>query len=82
MGQLNEPHMRMRSTGSPDTRLERMWRCPLHRGCYSAEHFTVEQVRQQATRCPLSCRCWRHAVIRIVDNGRLPQHEKTTRRGE
>lgn len=65
-----------RSKGSSDARLYQMWTCPLHSHCYSAEHLTIKQVRERAASCGEKCRCWLHAVIRIVDNERPDRIKK------
>lgn len=67
MGDLSTGATNPLSGASTDIRLYRMWCCTLHDRCFSAEHLTIDQVAEQAAECPVKCKCWRHAVIKVAD---------------
>jgi hypothetical protein len=51
---------------SSDVRLYRMWACPLHPSCFTADHVTIDTIKAVADKCPAKCTCWRHAVLRVA----------------
>lgn len=50
--------------------LWRLWRCPDHEDCFGNRHRSSAQLRADAASgCTETCPCWRHKVLRAVDEG-------------